>query len=259
MKRNAVIKLLGLLTCVAVLVAHGVSADDIFAVRQQIKKIDAEIAKREANIEKYRELKSQWLWEQTKLVQEMGTASQATRGGMVSAGPRDFAHDYTRLQNDIAAVKPGIEREERKIILLTQEKTRILNQQKNSCFPGETLVLTEKGRLKPIEQVKPGDRVMTFDIGAQADIPKPVLHTYKSSNNHYYLINNAWKKILHLKQGDKIHTSQGLETIHSLVVQYEPLEVHNLHVEGSHTFYVVGEDEKLYLVHNTGGGGGGGK
>ena len=52
-----------------------------------------------------------------------------------------------------------------------------------------------------------------------------------------------------------------METIDSLIIKNGLLEVYNLQVEESHTFYVAGQDDKLYIVHNygSGGSGGGGK
>jgi len=149
----------------------------------------------------------------------------------------------------------------------------ILNQGKQSCFPGNTFVQMKEGVLKPIRQVRVGDMIMTFDIGTQTNVAKRVLTTYKDNNNHYYLINNSiratayerflttsgWKKVIHLKTGDKIQTNQGLETIDTLTINNGTLKVHNLQVEGSHTFYVMGDSDKSYLVHNSGGGGGGSK
>ncbi len=66
-------------------------------------------------------------------------------------------------------------------------------------------------------------------------------------------------KVSRFKVGDKVHTDQGLTNIHSIVVKREVQTVHNLQVQDSHTFYVMDDGEKRYLVHNTGGGGGSSK
>ena len=114
---------------------------------------------------------------------------------------------------------------------------------------------------------------MTFDIGTQTNVARRVLNTYKDNNNHYYLINdsikatayerflttNGWRKVMHLKKGDKIQTDHGFEIIDTLTINNGFLEVHNLQIEKSHTFYVTGKSDKRYLVHNSGGGGGGSK
>jgi len=164
-------------------------------------------------------------------------------------------------------------RRKSKIDELSSKEAAIFNQSTNSCFPAETFIQTNKGKLKPINQIKVGDMVMTFDIGTQTNIPRRVLDTYKDNNNHYYLINhaikatayerflttNGWEKVIHLKKGDRIQTDQGMEIIDSLIIKNGELEVFNLQVEASHTFYVVGFGDKLYLVHNSGGGGGGSK
>ena len=234
---------------------------------ERIKNIDAEIAKEQQQVSEHRSYINQWyldLW----AVEKAGPSS--SRGGISQNGPVDVEHEIIRIQGDITAAEKDITNRKRRIESLMQEKSRIENQERKSCFPTETRVLTGDGRLMPIQQIKPGDTVMTYDIGTRTDIPKPVLETYKDANNHYYLINQAvkataferfltpegWKQVLLLKKGDRILTRHGFETIQSLVVKNGPLEVYNLQVADSHTFYVVGEGEGHYLVHNTGGGGG---
>ncbi|MCK5310639.1 MAG: hypothetical protein KAJ62_00920 [Desulfobacteraceae bacterium] len=164
-------------------------------------------------------------------------------------------------------------RRQKRIDKLESKKAEILRQESASCFPGETFIQTKEGRLKPIMQIKAGEMIMAFDIGSQTNVPRRVLKAYKDTNNHYYLINkaikatayerflttNGWEKVMNLKKGDIIKTNQGLETIDSLIIENGILEVYNLQVEESHTFYVAGQGDKLYLVHNTSGGGSSGK
>jgi hypothetical protein len=174
------------------------------------------------------------------------------------------------IQEKMDATMDDNSRLKRKIKKLTSEKAAILNQATPSCFPGETFIQTKNGKLKPIRQIKAGDMVMAFDIGTQTNVPRKVLDTYKDNNNHYYLINgsvkatayerfltpNGWKQVMHLKKGDTVQTNQGMETIDSLIIKNGVLEVYNLQVEESHTFYVAGHGGKLYIVHNYGSSGG---
>lgn len=174
------------------------------------------------------------------------------------------------IQKKMDAVVNDNSRRVNKIRELESKKAAILNQESASCFPGETFIQTKEGSLKPIMQVKAGEMIMAFDIGSQINVPRRVLEAYKDTNNHYYLINsaikatayerflttNGWEKVMNLKKGDIIKTNQGLETIDSLIIENGLLEVYNLQVEESHTFYVAGQGDNLYLVHNSGGGGG---
>lgn len=240
-----------------------------FEMDQRIHELDAEIAKEERNVSDHRSLINMTYLDLWK-IEKGGPAS--SRGGISQNGPVDVEHEIIRLQGDIAATEKDITNRKRHIVDLINEKARILDQKNKACFPGDTLVLTGEGLLKPIRLVKSGDMIMTFDIGSQTDIPKPVLATYQSENNHYYTINhairttaferllteNGWKEVIQLKQGDKVVTDQGLATIHSLVIKKEIQTVHNLQVEDAHTFYVIHSGDTRYLVHNTGGGGGGG-
>jgi Pretoxin HINT domain len=174
-----------------------------------------------------------------------------------------------RYQKHLDAALNDISRREKRIDELESKKAAILRQETASCFPDDTFIQTKEGKLKPIMQVKAGDMVMAFDIGTQTNVSRRVLETYQGTNNHYYLINgavkatayerflttNGWKKVIHLKKGDIIQTNQGFEIIDSLSVENGILEVYNLQVEESHTFYVVGHGDKLYIVHNSSEGG----
>ncbi|MDX2448482.1 MAG: polymorphic toxin-type HINT domain-containing protein [Desulfobacterales bacterium] len=243
---------------------------DTFQTKQRLQELDAEIAREERNVSDHRSLINMTFLDLWKI--EQGGPS-SSRGGISQNGPVDVEHEIIRLQNDIAAIEKDITIRKRRIASMTNEKAHILDQETRACFPGDTLVLTDEGLLKPIRLVTPGDRVMTFDIGSQTDIPKPVLATYQSENNHYYVINhavrttaferllteNGWKEAIHLKVGDKVFTDQGLTTIHTLDIKKEVQTVHNLQVQDAHTFYVFHSGDKRYLVHNTGGGSEGGR
>jgi hypothetical protein len=296
MKTNVVINFWGLLICLGVLigaagclthskqgqmspkaqevqpVSQNEPSRDGAGVIERIREIDAEIEREQREIEANRSLITGWTMTSWEVIQ----GGSATRGGIdnrpgLNAGglPSDPEQAMIMLNGNIAAGERDIVKRQERIDRLVLEKSRLTDQQTTGCFPAETLVLMGEGTPKPIQQVRPGDMVMTFDVAAQADIPKPVLEAYRTHNNHYYLINNAvkataferfltsggWRKALLLKQGDTLHTPQGWETIHTLALRNGAIEVHNLQVEDSHTFYVVGEDGHPYLVHNTGGGG----
>ncbi len=143
----------------------------------------------------------------------------------------------------------------------------------SACFPAGTLVKMGDGGFKRIEDVMPGDVLMTYDIGNDLLKTGDVMEVYLFDNNHYYVINNklkvtagerfltpeGWKKVKYLQTGDYILNARRMVEVTSLTLVHRPVKVYNLHVADSHNFFVSPDETAAYLVHNTGGGGGGGK
>ncbi len=211
--------------------------------------------------EKLKRINADIEYEKKRIVQNQIEMDKIVRGVR-------WNHPYEGIDAGITGLTDDNLRRKRKIKDLTEQKAAILQQEESACFPGETYIQSDRGQLIPISRIKAGDMVMTFDIGTQTNVARKVVETYKNTNNHYYLINNAikttayerflttkgWDQVLHLKIGDKIQTSQGMKIINSLTIQNGELEVYNLQIEKSHTFYVIGSGEDLYLVHNSSGG-----
>jgi hypothetical protein len=141
----------------------------------------------------------------------------------------------------------------------------------SGCFPAGTLVITGDGGFKRIEDVTPGDILMTYDIGKDLLKTSPVEEVYLFDNNHYYMINKklkvtagerfltpeGWKKVKYLQKGDHIFNGRKVEEITSFTLVHGIVKVYNLHVANSHNFFVSPDETATYLVHNTAGGGGG--
>jgi hypothetical protein len=142
-------------------------------------------------------------------------------------------------------------------------------QGSRSCFAGETMVITENGALKRIEEVREGDVIMAYDIGEDRRVGRKVTETYKGMVDHYYLVNNelrvargerfltpdGWKRVEFLKAGDKISNGKDEETVLSIVMIKKNLRVYNLGVKDSHTFFITQVKGRPLVVHNDAGGG----
>lgn len=142
----------------------------------------------------------------------------------------------------------------------------------SGCFPAGTYVITADGGYKKIEEIRPGDVLMSYDIGNDSLKIRPVKDVYLFDNNHYFVINKkirvtggerfltseGWKKVKYLQKGDFILNAAGMEKITSVILVRKAVQVYNLHVAEAHNFFVSPDKNATYLVHNSGGGGGGG-
>lgn len=176
-------------------------------------------------------------------------------------------HHYTQA----AAAEKEIVKMDRQLSDLEKEKQRILNES-SGCFPPETLVLLEDGSTRAFAKITKGDRVMTYDIGRDLLIGKPVINLYSLEANHLYSINDdfkttggerlltqeGWKTVRNLKHGDTVHANGRTVDIDKIQVERVVSRVVNMEVADTHNFYIQAPEGSTYLVHNTGGGGGGG-
>lgn len=134
-----------------------------------------------------------------------------------------------------------------------------------SCFLPGTEVLLADGSYKKIEEIGPGDQVMSYDTEAGKVIAKSVVartervedagyyvlnKDLKATPNHLFYGNGDWKKTHELKVGDSLLNPNGepvpIESIERVEV---PATVYNLITEGPENYYVRmgGVD---VLVHN---------
>lgn len=183
------------------------------------------------------------------------------------AGVRDFKNEISGTESKLHALSNALSD--------AKAKREELVAQSKGCFPSGTLVKMEDGSLKPFAQIKPGDMVLTYDIGYDTLKNRKVLGVYSVEANHLYAINgelmttggerllsqDGWKEVRDLQKGDTVHINGAMKKIYSIEYSRVNTTLHNMQVEGTHNFYVVTANGSKYLVHNSdsGGGGGGGK
>ena len=124
------------------------------------------------------------------------------------------------------------------------------------------------GTARSIADVKAGDVVMTYDIGYDQIVGKPVLATYSVKSNHLYTINDelqatggervltesGWRVLSALTQQDQVHVNGQMIGVDAIAYKRMELTTYNLQVDDTHNFYVQTESGDTYLVHNGGGG-----
>lgn len=177
-----------------------------------------------------------------------------------------------RSYADAAAAEKEIVRLKNVLARLESQKKNIMKQS-SGCFLPETLVKMEDGSLKSLVELQPGQKVLTYDIGYEKLVSKPVIEKYSVKANHLYTINNqltatggerllsqnGWEKIRNLKKGDFVHLDGRMVEIENIDYVRANYTLYNIQVADTHNFYVVTSNGSTFLVHNTGGGGGGGK
>ncbi|HWL35073.1 MAG TPA: polymorphic toxin-type HINT domain-containing protein [Frankiaceae bacterium] len=139
----------------------------------------------------------------------------------------------------------------------------------NSFVPG-TLVLLADGSTKPIEDVDIGDEVVATDPQTGETAAKPVIRlitgdgvkhlvdveidgeVVTATDGHPFWVDDAgrWVPAAALRAGDDVLTARGeRRTVGTATLRTEVRRVHNLTVDGIHTYYVLAGDDPV-LVHN---------
>ena len=136
------------------------------------------------------------------------------------------------------------------------------------CFKEGTLIATEEG-LKPIEEIREGDRVLAYDEVTGEQAYKPVVQLFRNETNEWYHVFVNGEEIVctgghpfyvvgldkflpakELKLYEKVLLSDGsYGTIDSIGIEalLEPEVTYNFEVADYHTYYV---GECNVLVHN---------
>ena len=138
----------------------------------------------------------------------------------------------------------------------------------NGCFIAGTLVTTRSG-LKPIEEIKIGDYVLSRNEETGENSYKKVTDTLvrstqeictielengniKLTTGHLFMVKDKWwKAAVELIVGDILVTSDGKEqVVKSIRIEEKgyPVTTYNLTVEDNHTFFISSE---RILTHNT--------
>jgi hypothetical protein len=238
------------------------------AAARTINEVDAEIARLEKHIDGLGEYEK----EQRKIAVINDVANYKSRGWTKGDSNPSYEEVADRAYEQAAATQKEIQRLKRQLSKTQKEKQDILSQS-TGCFLPDALVKMEDGSFKPFEQIVPGDKVLTYDIGYDTLVSRPVVEVYAVDANHLYTINgefmttggerlltrDGWKKVRDLKKGDAVHVDGRMIEIDSIAYHRVNQTLHNMQVEATHNFYVVTASGAKYLVHNTSGGGGGGK
>ena len=135
------------------------------------------------------------------------------------------------------------------------------------CFLAGTPITMKDGTTKPIETVKVGDKVLSFDFETKQFKPDKVTKVLKHISDEYWIVNGHWKvtpnhpvysngrwtQIGKLKIGDVLFGSDGrAQPIEKIFRIREKVKTYNFEVNPYHTYISGG-----YVVHNGGGGDGG--
>ncbi len=144
------------------------------------------------------------------------------------------------------------------------EKQWITARDERVCFPAFTMIDCENGR-KPIQEIKPGDKVRTRD-GLQrvikTSLTYPVFkkmivveahlnglrYLVNPTKDHPFFVNGQWKNAIDIKIGDNLKNVEGrnltVSRISIPLIRSREI-VYNLQVENDPVYYANG-----ILVHN---------
>ncbi|MFC8732682.1 polymorphic toxin-type HINT domain-containing protein [Luteimicrobium sp. NPDC057192] len=142
-----------------------------------------------------------------------------------------------------------------------------------TCFTAGTLVATPDGD-RPIERLRAGDKVYTYDQVTGAQLLETVEETFvrtttrlfhltvgseviSTTAEHPFMVTGmGWVQAQDLRPGDLLTTPDGsivLDAIETETVdETDAVTVYNIHVHTHHTYYVVAGDHPV-LVHNMAG------
>lgn len=134
-----------------------------------------------------------------------------------------------------------------------------------NCFVADTLVQTDQGS-KPIQDIRPGDAVMSWDENSETVTTNVVTRTFErivdevielkiedgmivaTTEHPFWVENRGWVPASSLMPGDELRTRDGgLRTLYSTDRTFRTESVYNFEVAGSHSYFV---SEMSILVHN---------
>jgi hypothetical protein len=232
---------------------------------RSVEEVDKEIAGLRKTIDDLNEFKTR----QRHIAIINSFQHEKSRGWIKGDGEPTYEDVADQANAQVVGTEQEIEQLTRKLANAESEKKAILSQSMG-CFPPDTLVKMEDGRYKPFNQIHPGDRVLTYDIGYEKQQGKQVLEVYSVAANHLYTINgefvttggerllsgDGWKEVRNLKIGDTVHVNGRMREVVSIEYSRVNNTLHNMQVNDAHNFYVMTANGSQYLVHNSSGGGG---
>ncbi|MFC2077441.1 choice-of-anchor Q domain-containing protein [Candidatus Bipolaricaulota bacterium] len=134
--------------------------------------------------------------------------------------------------------------------------------EEGGCFGAHVQVLMADGSHRPIADVRTGDAVLGYDFSRLKRVVNVVHGVWRADVSWYLEINglkvtashpfalgrDRWVSAGDLMIGDRVLGDGQTQITHSLRVE-KPLDVYNLSVSGTHTFY-VSDGRGDFLVHN---------
>ncbi len=131
------------------------------------------------------------------------------------------------------------------------------------CFAKNTPILMADGQMKPIQEIRPGNRVVSYDYKANRYAVSEVIHIESTYVPSYLIINNLkvsehhpfavghdqWKEAGELQVGDRIVGLNADNIVAEIIRVEQPIEVYGLSVSSYRNYYVF-NGESFYLVHN---------
>ncbi len=136
---------------------------------------------------------------------------------------------------------------------------------KGGCFVAGTEILMEDGSVKAIEDIQPGDRILTKKKEFSGElVPGNVVKTLehyvdgyliinddlKITPEHVLFVNGRWMTAHEVRLGDKLLGKDGeLVEVYNIEESQESVMVYNFEVEEYHTYFADG-----FYVHNQKGG-----
>ena len=138
-----------------------------------------------------------------------------------------------------------------------------------NCFATDTLILMADGSQKAIQDVVPGDEVLSYNTDSKQIFPATVAETYhhapeemgeyfliinetiRVTPNHPLYINGEWQNAEVIKFADILKTKDGETGVSSVVKIFRKIATYNLHIDNEyHNYFADG-----ILAHNKAGGG----
>jgi Pretoxin HINT domain len=134
----------------------------------------------------------------------------------------------------------------------------------NKCFTGDTNVVMADGTRKPISLLREGEKVLSFDLLSNVDVPAVVTDIHRSTSRSHLVLNHTikvtgkhpfavgmdvWKRAEQLQSGDRIIGKGKDLRVRSVRAIAWPESVFNLSVDEPNNFY-VSDGKDSYLVHN---------
>ncbi len=146
--------------------------------------------------------------------------------------------------------------------------SRVAQIAKDACFVAGTMILMADGSKKPIEEIQPGDLVMSRDEATGKTEAKEVVRVFERGSNALVVISLAngeeikttpehpfwvegkgWTIAGDLKTVDRLTTTSSTSSIASIQWKRTPTKVYNFEVKDYHTFFVSANGTDVW-VHN---------